>query len=414
MESPLFPVDVAGALPGPPWLKQFRKDAVNKLGSMSLPSTSEEIWRYSRVDDIDLSLYKPPSDTGKIDSDLQKQIDVLADVGGPRIVTIDGQFSKELSDELEGVRVCSVSDYDEAVVVGPRDDAFIVANDAFSTGLVIDVPNNSHIDEPILVLNVVAETDAMSFPRTVIRVGESASVSIIESFLSASVNALTVPVAEIEVGENAQLHHIVLQNLASTVVSIARQTSRLARDARLSSANLVFGGDFARVRNDTELIGDGSASNLSAVYFGENKQMLDFRTLQEHVGKHTTSDLFFRGAVGDSAHAVYSGLIRIRKGAHGTDAMQSNRTLKLSSDAIADSVPNLEIDENDVRCAHASAVGPIGEEERYYLESRGIRPEEADRLIVLGFLDQVFARIPTPGIVDYAREILRRKWEAHA
>jgi Fe-S cluster assembly protein SufD len=145
-------------------------------------------------------------------------------------------------------------------------------------------------------------------------------------------------------------------------------------------------------------VGQGGSSELLAAFFGEGEQMHDFRTLQEHAAPRTTSDLLFKGAVGDTARSVYSGMIRIHPGAKGSKAFQTNRNLVLSEGAHADSVPNLDIQENDVRCSHASAVGPIDPDHRYYLESRGVRPEAADRLILLGFFDDLFARVTVPGI----------------
>src|SRR4029450_11788472 len=122
--------------------------------------------------------------------------------------------------------------------------------------------------------------------------------------------------------------------------------------------------------------------------------MHDFRTLQDHAAPKTTSDLLFKGAVEDHARSVYTGLIRVRKDAPGTNAFQTNRNLKLSEGAWADSVPNLEIENNDVRCSHASAVGPIDADQRFYLESRGIPTQIAERLIVLGFFDEVLDQLP--------------------
>ena len=122
--------------------------------------------------------------------------------------------------------------------------------------------------------------------------------------------------------------------------------------------------------------------------------MLDLRVTQTHAAPKTTSDLLFKGAVQDRARSVYTGLIHIEKDARGARAFQTNRNLKLSSEAWADSVPNLDIENNDVKCSHASTVGPIDEEQRFYLESRGIPPEIADRLIVLGFFDEVIDKLP--------------------
>ena len=140
--------------------------------------------------------------------------------------------------------------------------------------------------------------------------------------------------------------------------------------------------------------------------------MHDFRTLQDHAAPKTTSDLLFKGAVQGRARSVYTGLIRVRKEAAGTNAFQTNRNLKLSEEAWADSVPNLEIENNDVRCSHASAVGPIDAEQRFYLESRGVPPETADRLIVLGFFDEVLERLPAPSVATELRAAIAEKLDA--
>jgi Fe-S cluster assembly protein SufD len=143
-----------------------------------------------------------------------------------------------------------------------------------------------------------------------------------------------------------------------------------------------------------------------AVYFGAGSGMHDFRTLQDHAAPQTTSDLLFKGAVAGTAKGVYSGLIRVRKEAPGTNAFQTNRNLVLSEGAGAESVPNLEIETNDVRCSHASAVGPIDEEQRYYLESRGVPPDVAERLIVLGFFSEVLERLPSQPLAARLRDRL--------
>jgi len=172
---------------------------------------------------------------------------------------------------------------------------------------------------------------------------------------------------------------------------------------------VAFGGEYARVRSDSSLVGQGATSHLLAVYFGEGHQMHDFATFQSHTGKHTTSNLLFKGAVANTSHSVYRGVIGVQKGASGTNAFQTNRNLVLDEGAHADSVPTLEIEENDVSCSHASAVGPIDEEQRFYLESRGVPPEVADRLIVFGFLDDALERVPVRSLLPWLRATLAEK-----
>lgn len=150
---------------------------------------------------------------------------------------------------------------------------------------------------------------------------------------------------------------------------------------------------------------------MLAVYFADGQQMLDFRTLQDHEAPHSVSDLLFKGAVEHEAHSVYSGLIRLRKEAKKADAHQTNRTLKLSPGAHAESVPNLEILANDVQCTHASAIGPVDDDELYYLESRGVPPDVAERLVVFGFFEAVFERLPVGGLTEPLRAAVREKFE---
>jgi Fe-S cluster assembly protein SufD len=172
---------------------------------------------------------------------------------------------------------------------------------------------------------------------------------------------------------------------------------------------VALGGDYARVRADSKLTGEGGTSHLLAVYFGDGTQMHDFRTMQDHDAPKTSSDLLFKGAVEDTARSVYTGLIRVKHGAAGTKAFQTNRNLVLSDGASANSVPNLEIEENDVSCSHASAVGPIDKDQRYYLEARGVPTEVAERLIVLGFFDDVLDRVPVPGLRGPLRTAVEAK-----
>jgi Fe-S cluster assembly protein SufD len=141
--------------------------------------------------------------------------------------------------------------------------------------------------------------------------------------------------------------------------------------------------------------------------------MLDFRTLQDHLAPRTTSDLLFMGAVADRSHSVYSGLIRVRRGAVRADAMQTNHNLVLDEGAHADSVPNLDIEENDVRCSHGSTVGPVDEDQRYYLESRGIEPAMAEQLIVAGFFEAIADEVPISGTRPTIARALAERTGAH-
>jgi Fe-S cluster assembly protein SufD len=222
--------------------------------------------------------------------------------------------------------------------------------------------------------------------------------------------ALVAPVTEVDVAAGGELHHLVVQHLGPRVWQTAYHSSRVGADASLNVFNVALGGDYARVRTDSRLIGAGGSTHLLALYFGDGTQMHDFRTLQDHEGPKSMSDLVFKGAVIDEARSAYSGLIRVRPGAAGTKAFQTNRNLILSDSGLATySVPNLEIEENDVMCSHASATGPIDPAQRFYLESRGVPTEVAERLIVFGFFDDLLQRLPVADLRNPLRTLITSK-----
>jgi Fe-S cluster assembly protein SufD len=292
-------------------------------------------------------------------------------------------------------------------------DAFTELNTAFSPGAtVIAVPPGLAVELPIVVVHHLDGSGTASFPRTIVTAGADCDVTVVEHQSSAEVSAFSAPVVELDVGDAARVRYLNLQDLGPRVFQVAYQASRVGRDATLHSSVVALGGDYARVRTDSAIDGKGGTSYLTAVYFADGRRMHDFRTVQDHAAPASTSDLLFKGAVSDRARSVYSGLIRVRKEARGTNAFQTNRNLVLSDGAGAESVPNLEIETDDVRCSHASAVGPIDDEQRYYLESRGIPPEVAERLIVLGFFGEVLDRLPLPTLVRGLRETLARRLAA--
>jgi Fe-S cluster assembly protein SufD len=253
------------------------------------------------------------------------------------------------------------------------------------------------VEAPIVVAHWSDQSGLATFPRLIVEAGADSQASVVDYHASADdALLLSVPIVELSVGQAARLGYVGAQNLGMRTWQIASQLSNVEADATLTSAAAGFGGDYARVRTDCRLSGRGATGTLLAVYFGERHQTLDFRTFQDHSAPDTTSNLLFKGAVGGHSRSVYTGLIRVRKNARGTNAFQTNRNIKLSEDAWAESVPNLEIENNDVRCSHASAVGPVDEDQRFYLESRGVPTPIAERLVVTGFFDEVLTQLPVP------------------
>ena len=385
---------------------------MSALSNYTLPSPDEEVWRYSRIAELDLDAYTPADDspvTGGVPMPIEQAL-VAVPLRAVTVVTVNGR-TVHLDVAAPGVDV--VTDTEDALGIAMADptDVFAEMNDDFTTApIVIRIAPGATVEAPIVVARWLDEPGVATFPRTVVVLGEDSRAQVVEYFASANdVAAFIAPVTELSVARAARLGYLNAQNLGMATWHIGSQVSTVDADATLTSVNAAFGGDYARQRTDCRLVGPGATGNLRAVYFGEGEQMLDFRTFQDHAAPETTSNLLFKGAVGGHSRSVYTGLIRVRKNARGTNAFQTNRNIKLSDGAWAESVPNLEIENNDVRCSHASAVGPIDEDQRFYLESRGVPTPIAERLIVTGFFDEVLSKLPVPGVASALRELVSGK-----
>jgi Fe-S cluster assembly protein SufD len=400
-------------------LRGRRAAAAERFGSTPLPTDAEEVWRYSRISELDPDEFTPARDGPTAASDIPENVRATVAATGPWAgvaVVVDGRLASiELDDEVRarGVQVrLADEDGDEAVVgavAKPGVDAFTELNAAWSSPLAIEVPAGVVIERPLLVAHWISADGIATFPHTTIVSGVDSELTVVEYHGSEDVHSLVVPIVELAVGDAARLRYLNLQDLGDRVWQVGYQASTVGRDASLLSAVVALGGDYARVRTDSRLAGKGGSASLMALYFGDGGQMHDFRTMQDHIAPNTTSDLLFKGAVEDQARSVYTGLIRVGKEAVGTNAFQTNRNLVLSEGASAESVPNLEIETNQVQCSHASAVGPIDEEQHFYLESRGVPPEVADRLIVLGFFGEVLERLPVPALSRRLRDAVANK-----
>jgi Fe-S cluster assembly protein SufD len=413
-------------LRGPAWLNERRARAVEQMGDITLPSTEEEVWRYSRVADLDIDQWSLA--TTSPDPALPAGAAAVLDAVTGRAATIVVRNGFVVSADVDpawaakGLYAGPLIDGPDAetalgAVATRPTDVFSSLNDACTAEpLLVAVPAGLAVDAPIVIVDWVDQDGAAVFPRLVVRLGEDAEARVLTWQGSTDVAAFVAPVVELDLARAARLGYGEVQDRTGRVWQITSQVGRAEADATLTTAHAGLGGEYARVRTDCRLSGRGATGNLQAVYFGEGSQTLDFRTFQDHAAPDTTSNLLFKGVVGDRSRSVYTGLIKVEKDARGTNAFQTNRNIKLSEDAWAESVPNLEIENNDVHCSHASTVGPIDEEQRFYLESRGVPTEIADRLIVAGFFDEVLEQFPVlavrPLIEDAIEARLDRREQA--
>jgi Fe-S cluster assembly protein SufD len=405
-----------GALPHPPGepaaLRDLRRRGLEAFTTLPVPSQETEEWRYTDLSGLDFEAFTPFAGGGGPEAVNRHGLLAAAGVAGERAGLLIQRNSEVISTQLgasardRGV-ILDALDHAAAAhpelvepylhaQVEPERTKLTGLHAAFRTGgTFVHVPRNVQVDLPLQSLTYLDADGAAVFPHTLIVVEEGASLTFVDRLASPDLDrALSDAVVEIHAGPGAHVRYVSLQDWGRGVTHLSVQRTHAERDADVRSLAVAFGGDLSRTEVESVLAGPGGHSEMLGLYFTDATQHFDHRSLQDHVAPNCTSDLLYKGALKDASRVVYSGLIRIHPGARGSDAFQTNRNIVLSDQAKADSIPNLEIENNDVRCSHAASVGPVDDTTLFYLETRGIPRHEAEQLIVTGFFQEVLERVP--------------------
>lgn len=396
----------------PDWRSSQMEAAYEVFESLEEPTGAEEDWRYVDYDMpfSSLGLAEEPGDR----LDPGNFIESLPSTSG-HVVIVDGYV---IAADSDGPGLTRMADAPEQTTVVPADhNKLAAAHTAFANdGIYIDVPEGQAVEAPLVVeIQGVAE-DVASFPHVQVTVGSNAEARVLVVYRSAEgKRLLMIPEIDLRVADSGNLKFVSVQNLDHAASNVVHQRVRIGRDATSRVGEVGLGGDLGRLDLAVNLEGNGASSNVSGLYFGEGDQRLDYRVVVNHIGKNTSSDVFLKGALEDNAQSVFTGLLRIEKEAEKTSTFETNRNLVLSENAKAHSVPNLEILCNDVICGHASSVGPLERDYLYYLKSRGLRQERAERLLIRGFFTDAIDRLPIEGIGEpVSDEVFQRFIQAQA
>jgi Fe-S cluster assembly protein SufD len=243
-------------------------------------------------------------------------------------------------------------------------------------------------------------------------VDEGASVTYVHEATSPDEpqgSAMHAGLVEIQVMQGASLRFVELQSWGRSVWNFSHERARVERDGSLDWIFGAIGSHLTKNFTELDLAGQGASGRMSGFYFTDGSQHLDHDTQQNHLAPNTTSDLLFKGALKGRSRSVWQGMIYVAPGAQKTDGYQANRNLVLSDGARADSIPGLEILADDVRCTHGATVGKLEEEPIFYLMSRGIPRPEAEKIVVEGFFDPIFQRIPFEGVRERFQDYIAAK-----
>ena len=388
------------ALGEPGWLADRRAQAFDVFEKLELPDPKGEEWRYVDVRRFDFDAFDPPA-PAQNRPPVQPSQDML-DKG---VVVAD--FVSAASQHPELLREHFFTE------VSLDEHKFTALHGAFhSDGVLVYVPRNVEVEVPIEVSRHI-ESGGSAFPHTTVVVDENASVTFVDRFASGELAepALCSSVVEIGARRGATVNYISLQEWGRNVHHFQTQRFTADRDTTVRSLAVNLGSAFARTQVESVLRGEGSFSEMLGLYFADTDQHFAQRTLQSHDAAHATSDLLYKGALKERSRSEYSGLIKVQKGAQGTDAYQANRNIVLSEEAMARSIPQLEIEANEVRCTHGATVSPVEEEHLFYLMSRGIDRVTAQKLVVFGFFRDVLDRIRVPAVRDELSDAISKKVE---
>jgi len=390
----------------PSWRASQMDAAFDVFESLDEPTGAEEDWRYIEYD-LPFSTLQPVMDPGAT-LEAGPFLDSLGERSG-RVSIVDGRVVDAESDEVSLTRLADSTERESRVPVDHNKLA--AAHTAFAAdGIEVGFPDGQVVEAPLVVEVQGSTEDGASFPHIAVKVGNHAEAKVVVVYKSAEgKRLLMVPEVALDIDDGGSLRFLSVQSLDHAASIVVHQRVRIGRDATSRVGEVGLGGDLGRLDLAVDLVGDGASSEVVGLYFGEGSQTLDYRMVINHVGRGTSSDVFLKGGLEDDSQSVFTGLLRIEKDAEKTSTFETNRNLVLSDNAKAHSVPNLEILCNDVICGHASSVGPLEEEHLYYLQSRGLRKERAERLLIRGFFTEAIDRLPIGGLAEpVSNEVFKR------
>ncbi len=358
-----------------------------EVADFPMPTGREEEWRFTPVDRLGSLLSEGATDAGSL------------------TVTVQAP---------DGVTHREVTTRDKSVGTGfvPADRAAVLAWAGTEKALVVDIPVEAQLTEPVVVrLEGTGGAGSRSNSHTVVDAGRFSRAIVVLDHRGSTQHGGNM---EVRVGDGAELTVVTLQEWDDDAIHLAQHDIVVGRDATVKHVAVSLGGKIVRLSTNVRYAGPGGDATLLGVYFADADQHLENRSFVDHSGPHCRSNVVYKGALqGDGAHTVWIGDVLIRAAAEGTDTYELNRNLVLTDGARADSVPNLEIETGEiVGAGHASATGRFDDEQLFYLQARGIPEDEARRLVVRAFFADIIQQIGVPLVQERLMEAIEAELEA--
>ena len=413
----------------PVWLQERRRKAAEDFARLPLPTT-EELWRRTNLARIKFESFSPllAIKNGGTSGNASQYLPAKVLLSGELLY--GDKISPPTLDEAchkQGVRLTSLSQALEENAeltkkyLGKgfegRHEKFIAQNEAtWQTGAFCYIPKNTTVELPLLLTSHFDSEGKQAATRLLVVLDKGAQATLIHyaSSHAKEKDNFINPVFEIYLEEEASLTFIDMQSLSYKTVELAQKRIGVGRGAKLKWVMDIQGARLSKNNIETVLNGEGASAEVIGLMCGNEKQHLEICSLTQHVAPHTTADILLKGCAYDQAKIIFQGMIRIEKTAQQTESYMANHNLVLSEKAHAESIPRLEIEADDVKASHGATVGQVDEEQLFYLETRGIQGRDAEQLLVEGFCEDVFGRIPLEGIRELMRGNVEKKLQREA
>jgi Fe-S cluster assembly protein SufD len=402
------------ASPAPPklvWLKALRAEATERVGVLKMPTLHDEAWRFTDISALTQQLFHPLRTPTALQAGDIERFHIVETT--TRLVFVDGVHAPQLS---------SVGAVGAGIVVGTlssaiamhgstiqahlgrhaafHDKPFAALNAAFlRNAAVIIVPRDTSLATPVHLLFIATQPELAAHPRALLVAEPGSAVTLIEDYVALHEGAyFTNSVVEVALGANATVEHVRVQRESGQAFHIASCAVSLAHASRYHSVNVALGARISRVELDVRQTAAATECSLDGLALIGERQLADTHTFIDHEKPHGVSRQLHKTIVDGAAHAVFRGRVMVRPGAQQTDSAQSSRNLLLSAKALVDTLPQLEIFADDVKCTHGATVGQLDSEEVFYLRSRGLSEAAAKKLLTYAFGAEVIDRIPVTSL----------------
>lgn len=428
----------------PQWMRDKRFEAYSLYESLPMPHTAEDdtwrrtvdmrtqdYWRRTRrhLRGFAVENYHPAAEAnGNTSTEVEDGTGVLVQVdGNPQHTYLSPELEKtgvyfadlhtalrERGDLIRDYFMTKAVTLETTLKSGniATHNTFDALHGAFwQGGYVLHVPKGVRIEEPLRVYIKLSKDQHADLSHVLLIAEEDSQIVIIEDNASANqdTGGFHCGAVEIFAGQNANVTYVQVQHWNRQVWNFASQRAVISKDAQLCWVTATFGARLSKLNQAVVLEGNGAHAQLLGLAFTDARQHLDVSTAQEHLSPHTTSDLLYRNVLKDRSQTAWGGNIYVYPDANYTDAYQKNDNLLLSERAHADTLPGLEIEAHEVRCTHGATAGQIDANQVFYLMSRGIPYELAEKLIVDGFFEPVMERIPMDAVRQEMQEFVSSK-----